>query len=51
MTTKGVKYLGVRLDSKLSYWEQMKYAADKAAYIMTQLTRLMANVGGPILQW
>ena len=27
-TKNAVKYLGVRLDSKLSYWEQIKYAAD-----------------------
>ena len=42
-----MKYLGVRLDSKLSYWEENKYAADKLAHITTKLSRLMANVEGP----
>ena len=42
-----MKYLGVTLDSKLSYWEPIKYAADKAAHVTTKLSRLVANVGGP----
>ena len=44
---KVVKYLGVRLDSKLSYWEQIKYAADKTGHVTIKLSRLMANGGGP----
>ena len=45
---KALKYLGVRLDSKLSYWKQIKYAADEyAAHITSKLSRLMVNVGGP----
>ena len=46
-TKKAVKYLGVRLDAKLSYWDQIKYAAGKAANVTMKLSRLMANVGGP----
>ena len=45
MLTKNiVKYLRVRPDPKLSYCEKMKYAADKAAYVTTHLTKLMVNV-------
>lgn len=47
-TMKYVKYLGIRLDSKLTYSEQIKYAANKASKITGQLSRLMANIGGPI---
>jgi len=42
-----VKYLGVRLDTKLSFREQIKFATDKATKTTTALSRLMANVGGP----
>ena len=43
---KAVKYLVMGLDSKLAYWGPIKYAADKAARITTQLSRLKANVVG-----
>ena len=37
-----------RCEARLSalYLEQIKYAADKAVHITTNLNRLMANVGG-----
>lgn len=47
LAKRAVKYLGVRLDTKLSYWEQIRTASEKAAKITTMLSRLMANVGGP----
>ena len=47
-TKNSIKYLGVRLDSKLTYSEQIEYATARAARITTQLSRLMANIGGPI---
>jgi len=47
-TSKGLKYLGLRLDSKLTFNTQLEYAAKKAAQTTAQLSRLMANVGGPI---
>lgn len=49
LTTKScVKYLGIRLDPKLKYSQQLQYAKGKAAKITAQLSRLMANVGGPL---
>ena len=42
-----VNYLGVRLDTKLSFREQIRYAVEKAGRTTTALSRLMANVGGP----
>lgn len=48
LTKKVVKYLGIRLDSKLTYSAQINYATNKAAQITAQLSRLMANIGGPL---
>ncbi|KAJ8980486.1 hypothetical protein NQ317_013239 [Molorchus minor] len=42
-----VKYLGVRLDTKLTFWAQIQHAAEAASKVTTALSRLMANVGGP----
>jgi hypothetical protein len=42
-----VKYLGVRLDTKLSFWEQIKNSSEKATKVTFALSRLMTNVGGP----
>lgn len=46
-TKKAVRYLGVRLDSKLSFWAQIQYAAKKAGKVTGLLSKLMANIGGP----
>ena len=46
-TKREMRYLGVRLDSRLNFSAQMKYAADKTAKITGMLSKLMANVGGP----
>ena len=37
-----------RLDSNLTYSQQVEYATAKAARITTQLSRLMANIGDPL---
>ncbi len=46
-TASSVKYLGVILDTKLSYWPHIQRAADKAAEATKALSRLMANTNGP----
>lgn len=46
-TKRAVKYLGLMLDTKLTFWDQIRRAADKAAVITARLGRIMANVGGP----
>lgn len=46
-TSHAVRYLGVMLDTKLTFWTHICKAADRAAKVVAQLSRLMANVGGP----
>lgn len=46
-TKEAVKYLGVRIDTKLTFWQQIKFASERAAKTTLLLSRLMANVGGP----
>lgn len=45
--SEAVRYLGVMLDTKLTFWTHICKVADKAAKVVAQLSRLMANVGGP----
>lgn len=47
-TKRCVNYLGIRLDPKLTYSNQTQHATTKAAKTTAQLSRLMANVGGPL---
>lgn len=47
VTRRALKYLGVRLDCRLTYWAQIQHAAAKAAKVTGMLSRLMANIGGP----
>lgn len=48
LTTKpAVKYLGLMVDCRASFNEQIRCTANKAAAKVTALSRLMANVGGP----
>ncbi|XP_053968294.1 uncharacterized protein LOC128869714 [Anastrepha ludens] len=47
-TSKVVKYLGIKPDHKLTYWAQIQYAAQKSTKTISRLSRLMANIGGPI---
>ena len=42
-----VKYLGVLLDSRMSFSEHVREAANRAATRVSALSRLMANLGGP----
>ncbi|XP_033212109.1 uncharacterized protein LOC117169713 [Belonocnema kinseyi] len=46
-TQKAVKHLGIHMNTKLTFWEHIRKAADKAVKTTTGLSRLMANVGGP----
>lgn len=47
-TKEAVTYLGMRLDTKLFFSSQIKHATNKATEITSQLSRLMANIGGPL---
>ncbi|XP_033221017.1 uncharacterized protein LOC117175416 [Belonocnema kinseyi] len=42
-----IGHLGIRMNNKLSYWEQIIQAADIAAAVTMALSRIMANVHGP----
>ena len=42
-----IKYLGVQLDRRLSFGENLKIAAAKAIQCGANLARLMPNIGGP----
>jgi len=46
-TKRSVRYLGVHLDSKLTFWAQIQQATTKAARMTALLSRLMSNTGGP----
>jgi len=43
-----IKYLAVRLDSKMTFGLQINNAITKTAETTRSLRRLMANIGGPI---
>ena len=47
-TKPAAKYLGVMIDNKLSFGEQVRHTADKAAKAVAALGRLMPNIGGPL---
>lgn len=42
-----LKYLGVMIDQKLTFWLQLCKAADKADTLVAMLSRLMPNITGP----
>ena len=44
---KSIKYLGVQLDRRLSFGENLQIATAKAIQCGTALTGLMPNIGGP----
>lgn len=48
VTQKFIKYLGIRLDTKLTYSAQIQYTTTIAAQTTAHLSRLMANIGGPL---
>lgn len=47
VTSGEVKYLGVTLDTKLSFWPHIRNATTRAADKTKALSRLMANTNGP----
>ncbi|XP_014203569.1 uncharacterized protein LOC106635894 [Copidosoma floridanum] len=47
MTKDAVKYLGMTLDRKLTFWSHLRQAADKAVARVATLSRIMPNVRGP----
>lgn len=42
-----IRYLGVMIDARLNYKQQVEHAANKASMVGAALSRLMPNVGGP----
>ncbi|XP_033214052.1 uncharacterized protein LOC117171108 [Belonocnema kinseyi] len=42
-----IRHLGIWIDNRLSFGEQVKQAANKAAVVTTSLSRLMVNINGP----
>ena len=46
-TKAAIRYLGVMLDTKLTFWDQIRKGANMAAEVTASLSRLMANIGGP----
>lgn len=46
-TKPAAKYLGVMIDSKLTFGKQLRRAAEKAAAMVANLSRIMANTHGP----
>lgn len=45
--TRVLKYLGVMVDQKLTFWLQLCKAADKAGTLVAMLSRMMPNIAGP----
>ncbi|XP_043469603.1 uncharacterized protein LOC122503210 [Leptopilina heterotoma] len=43
-----VKHLGINLDSRLSFWDHIVLASEKAAKVNRALGKLMSNTGGPL---
>ncbi|XP_015509714.2 uncharacterized protein LOC107216897 [Neodiprion lecontei] len=42
-----IRYLGVMLDARLNFKQQVEHVSAKASAVVTSLSRLMPNVGGP----
>ena len=47
-TNSSVKYLSIGLDTRLTFMYYIQYMASKAQKIVGQLSRLMANIRGPL---
>ena len=47
-TKSSVRYLGIRLNLILTFMYQIQDSASKLQKIVGQLSRLMANIGGPL---
>ena len=46
-SSRSIKYLGVTIDTKLTFWDHISKMTEKAAKITAALSRLMANTKGP----
>ena len=46
-TKAAIRYLGVMLDTKLTFWNQLQKGADKEAEVTASLSRMIAKIGGP----
>lgn len=44
---RSIRYLGVQLDTRLSFNAHVDYACNRAADVTQSLSRLMPNIGGP----
>lgn len=42
-----VRYLGLQLDEKLTFWEHLSNTASKASRVVANLSRVMLNAMGP----
>lgn len=42
-----IRYLGVMLDARLNFKQQVEHVTNKASTVVASLARLMPNVGGP----
>ena len=42
-----IRYLGVMINVRLNFKQQVEHAVTKATAVRTVLSRLMSNVGGP----
>ena len=47
-TKSSLRYLGIRLEHRLTFSYQIQYSASKAQKIVGQFNRLMVNIGGPL---
>lgn len=46
-TQPSLKYLGVIIDARLNYKSHIEKTCEKAARVISALSRIMANIGGP----
>ena len=46
-TKNAVKHLGIMFDTKLTFAHHIRQSAEKAAIAVNNLSRIMANTGGP----
>lgn len=44
---EAIKYLGVIIDSRLSFKQHIEYSCQKATKVVNALARIMPNIGGP----
>jgi len=47
LSQSSVRYLGVHIDSRLTFRDHLQKVSEKAAKVVTALSRIMPNIGGP----